>query len=75
METELFAVVARILKVPQSEITIDSSPKTVGSWDSLRHMRIVVAVEEDFGIEFTEDEIVSIVDMRTLSQAVARHRS
>lgn len=42
--------------VPLCEITRDNSPH----WDSLGHANIIAAMEEDFEIQFSDDEVVSI---------------
>ena len=34
------------------EINEESSPDTIESWDSLRHMNIVIALEEEFNVQF-----------------------
>ena len=51
-------VMSAVFELPVNQITDDSSPDTIGSWDSLKHMNLVVALEEEFEIEFTDDEIM-----------------
>ena len=40
-----------------------------GQWDSLRHMELIFAVEDAFGIQFTEADLAQI---RTHAQLAAR---
>jgi acyl carrier protein len=50
-----------------SEIARDSTE----SWDSLNHLRLVTAIEGEYAIELTMDEVVSIssfADIRNLVQ-------
>ena len=44
----------------------DSSPDTIEAWDSLRHMNLVLALEEAFGIQFTEEEIVEMLNVQLI---------
>lgn len=58
MEEKLKKVLSQILRVPQNEITSNSSPDNISSWDSLQHMNIMLALEQSFGVSFTDEEIV-----------------
>ena len=60
MEQKLFEIVGKVMGVPHGAVTDLSSPASIKQWDSLRHMRLILAVEESFGIQFSEDEIVGI---------------
>ena len=53
---------AAVLEVPVDEITDESSPDNIESWDSLKHMNLVVALEEEFNIRFDDDEIVEMMN-------------
>ena len=44
------AVFARILEVDALAIGEDASPETIEEWDSLAHVKIILALEEEFGI-------------------------
>ena len=51
-----------VFEISVEEIKDDSSPDTIGSWDSLKHMNLVIALEEEFETEFTEDEILEMMN-------------
>tara|TARA_Y100000590_G_C15127717_1_gene791200 strand:+ start:359 stop:604 length:246 start_codon:yes stop_codon:yes gene_type:complete len=55
-------VMAAVFNIPIDEITENSSPDSIESWDSLRHMNMVLAFEEEFGVKFTDDEIVEMMN-------------
>lgn len=59
---------SRILEIPIGSVGQETSPDTVDSWDSLRHMNLVMALEEEFGVSFTD---VQIVEMLTYPLIVA----
>lgn len=52
--------------VAAHEVTETSSPDTIESWDSLQHMKLILAVEEAFGVQFSDRDIVSIKDVQSL---------
>ena len=62
----VISIVSRVLGVPASSISEDSSPDTIGHWDSLAHMRLMLALEEEFGLRFTDEEIMSMTRVATM---------
>ena len=69
MAADLHSIVGRVLDVPPEEVRDDMSPKTVGTWTSLRHVQLVAAVEDEYGIRLTPREIRSVrtvSDLRSL---------
>ena len=69
-EAILFEIIAKFLKVSVDKINIDSVPKDFESWDSLRHMNIILAVEEKFNFEFTEEQIDKLVNVRSFIEFI-----
>lgn len=63
MDNHIKNVMSAVFEIPIDEIDDDSSPDNVGSWDSLKHMNLVVALEEEFDIEFIDDEIVEMMNL------------
>lgn len=41
-------------------------------WDSLGHLSLIVALEEAYGIEFDEDEVLALDSYRTAAEMVAK---
>lgn len=72
-EGKLKEVLARIFGVELEEITEDASPDTIVNWDSLRHMNLVMALEEAFKVEFTDDQIVEILSYKLIKIVLAEH--
>lgn len=63
--TRLIALISEILRVPQSEIVDSLDMEETSTWDSLSHMQLIAAIEDEFGIELTADDIVV---MRSVGQ-------
>lgn len=60
MDEKVEGLLADVLQVPAAEITDDLSMKDVEAWDSLKHMELVVSLEQTFGLQLTFDEIVAM---------------
>ena len=61
-------VFAEELGVDPGTLSEESSPETVEQWDSLAAMRLVAAIEEEFGTRLSTGEIMK---MRTIGIARA----
>ena len=51
------SITADVLQVPANQITLSSSPETVGNWDSVHHLNLILAWEQEFNVEFDPEEI------------------
>ena len=72
IEAKLKSIVATVMGIPESMISTDLSPDLLEKWNSLRHMNLVTAVEEEFNIVFEYDEIVQVMEYRILEEIVRR---
>lgn len=61
MMERVLRIVSDVLGEPMDRLDGSSSPDTVESWDSLNHMNLVLAVEEEFGVQFSDDQIVQLL--------------
>jgi acyl carrier protein len=68
MRDKIKNVMAVVLEIKPSEIPDSASTSTIENWDSLNHMNLIVALEEEFKIRFNDDEIVKIVTLDELEK-------
>lgn len=54
--TRVKDVMAAVLEVDVRTIGDDASMDTIANWDSLRHMNLVLALEDAFGVSFPDDD-------------------
>lgn len=50
-------IAADVLQVPVAQITQDSSTKNVESWDSVHHLNLILALEQEFDLQFEPEEM------------------
>jgi acyl carrier protein len=58
--TQLKEIFASVLQEPIEKITDDADPRKLKSWDSLRHVELVIEVEEGFGVSFNATEVFAM---------------
>ena len=51
---------AAILEVEESTIDQDASMDNVESWDSIKHMDLILAIEEEFGVSVPDEEAADL---------------
>ncbi len=57
-------IAADVLEVPAAKISPDSSPETIDAWDSVHHLNLVLALEQEFSLQFEPEEIDQMQDIR-----------
>lgn len=65
-ETRLKSIISTILEVDIGEIGEDASGDTIERWDSLRHMNLVLALEDEFGVSIPDGEAADITSYKLI---------
>lgn len=69
-EEQLKQVLADVLDLEASAIGETASVDTIEQWDSLKHLNLVLALEECFGVTLTEEQTVQILSYRLIKIAL-----
>ncbi len=56
-------------------VTPATSRRDIADWDSVAHVKLILSLEEEFGIRFSEDEVSSIQTVGELLDAVETHKT
>jgi acyl carrier protein len=65
-EDTLKQVMATLLTVDVSAIDQDASMDTIPTWDSLRHMNLVLALEEEFKVTIPDEDAGNITSYKLI---------
>jgi acyl carrier protein len=71
LEDKFFTILSSMLTVPREKLDRDSSRETLSQWDSLGHMHLMLALEDEFDIEFDDAEIATLNSAGALLDVVA----
>ena len=74
MDDKVVELLADVLQLPPVIITDDLTMKNTEVWDSLKHMELIVSLEQAFGIELSFDEIIAMQSVGEIKR-VLRNRS
>ncbi len=67
------AIVSSILGVPEDRITDDLSPDTVDTWDSLNHINLISALEQEFNLTLPAENMGDSMSLPGLRALLAEH--
>jgi acyl carrier protein len=71
VESKVNHLVAGVLNIPAATITDDLAMKDVDAWDSLKHMELIVLMEESFDLQLTFEEIVTMQSVREIKRVLS----
>lgn len=72
-EEKLKELIADAFDIDEDEISDEMSCDTVGRWDSLNHLRLVTALEGEFDISLTMDDINTMTNYPKIMEMVSKH--
>ena len=75
MNPKLVEIVAELFDLEAAAVDAALTPEDVELWDSMNHLRLVSAVEEEFQIKLSMREIESIRSLATLRALIEQRAS
>ena len=67
IEDKTITILATILKC---EVDRGTSRQNTSQWDSLKHIEIVFALEEELGVEFSEKQMAALSSVSAIADEV-----
>jgi acyl carrier protein len=65
-------IAADVLEVPIAQVTVDSSSEKIETWDSVHHLNLVLALEQEFNLQFEPEEIDEISSIKNILAVIER---
>ncbi len=73
MSKKLYILIGRIMDVPVTELSDNSSPETIPSWDSFNSYLLLDELESEFQTEFSIDEVVETKNIADIKKHLKNH--
>lgn len=70
VKDKVIEIIAGVLEVKPSDITLNSTVGDFPAWDSLGQLNILQSVQDEFEIEFEPEEMMDIEDVNDIIKAV-----
>jgi acyl carrier protein len=66
MEDRIKNVMSAVFEIPADQICNESSSDTIATWDSLKHMNLIIALEEEFNISIPDHEVGNMLNFELI---------
>jgi len=70
LAARVLEVAARVFVLDEKALSMSDSPQTIERWDSLNHLKLITAIESEFGIRLRMQTVLKINDIAQLIAAV-----
>jgi len=68
MSNDLYKIITRVFSISESEISDESGPKTIESWDSFNGLVLVDELENHFNVKFTISEVIDVKNVSDIKR-------
>jgi acyl carrier protein len=59
-----------VFEIPVESIADDASSDNIENWDSLRHLNLILALEEEFGVSIPDEEVGNLVNYKLIELVI-----
>ena len=63
IQLKIKQIMAVIFDTTEENISDDAEPLKIDKWDSLNHLQLIVALEQEFNIKFSDDELTELLNL------------
>ena len=70
LEQKIKDVMKTVLEISVGEIDEESSIDNIDLWDSMGHIKVILAIEKDFGMQFNADEVVEMTSYKRIREII-----
>lgn len=67
-------IAADVLEIPAERISAASSNENIDNWDSVRHLNLVLALEQQFHLQFEPEEIDEMSSIQNILSVLQRRQ-
>jgi acyl carrier protein len=75
LNDRLVKVISQVFGIPEGQVTPGLSRDTIEDWDSVNHLKLILALEEEFHLRFPLAEIPNLVSVERIEEALSRLES
>ena len=66
MKNKILNIMSNVFEIDIDQISDNVSPQIVEQWTSLRHLQLIVSLENEFNITFNNSDLFSMTNLETI---------
>lgn len=70
LEKKIEDVMKAVFEISVGEIDEESSIDNIDLWDSMGHIKLILSIEKDFGMQFNVDEVVEMTNYKRIREII-----
>jgi acyl carrier protein len=70
IKERILQVMATVFETEVADLNENSSSDTIEAWDSLKHLTLILALEEEFAISIPDEEVGELVNYKLIEIAI-----
>lgn len=74
IESKIINVMCSVFNIDKTKINKDMNNENTDGWDSLKHMNLIIALEEEFNLSFDDSEIVKINSLKKINEVISKKK-
>ena len=74
MNDDVKELISEVFGIDEDDVTLELSQQTLDNWDSMNHLKLVTAVEEEFDVSLTMDDIEEITSIAKLIDILEKYK-
>jgi acyl carrier protein len=59
-------IMSAVFEIPVESITDESSHENIANWDSIGHLNLILALEEELGVSIPDKEVENLMNYKQL---------
>lgn len=71
--TAVDEIISKALGVPGDVVADELEYGSIPEWDSLNHVKLMLALESEYGIEIDEDTMIALISVAAIREFAAGH--
>ncbi|MDA0194118.1 MAG: acyl carrier protein [Bacteroidetes bacterium] len=60
-----------VFEIPEEDVTEESSTDSIENWDSIRHLNLIIALEEQFGVSIPDDDVGNMLNFKIIKIVIS----
>ena len=70
VKEQIAKIMAIVFEVNSDSINENTSADTIETWDSLRHMNLILALEEEFNVTIPDEEVGNLMNFKLIELVI-----
>lgn len=71
MQRRIYQIISQLFGIPEDQIKDTTAPGDVPNWDSLGHLNLILALEREFDVSFTAEEVTQLLSVGSIKTKIS----